>query len=74
MRNAKDVLVLCYHAVSDDWEDALAVRPVDLARQVAGLLEHGYVATTFTRASPHGMLCSLTAIAIAVRFADMAIA
>ncbi|MGX6450095.1 polysaccharide deacetylase family protein, partial [Patulibacter sp. S7RM1-6] len=46
----RDVLVLCYHAVSDAWDDALAVPPDALRAQVAGLLRRGYVATTFTAA------------------------
>lgn len=45
-----DVLVLCYHAVSERWEDALAVTPERLSAQLAELLGRGYVATTFTRA------------------------
>jgi peptidoglycan/xylan/chitin deacetylase (PgdA/CDA1 family) len=45
-----DVLVLCYHGVSDRWPDDLAVRPESLRRQVAYALERGYEATTFTRA------------------------
>jgi peptidoglycan/xylan/chitin deacetylase (PgdA/CDA1 family) len=45
-----DVLVLCYHAVSDRWPDDLAVRPESLRRQVAYALERGYEATTFTQA------------------------
>ncbi len=46
----KDVLVLCYHAVSDRWPCELAVSPELLDEQVAGLKRRGYRATTFTRA------------------------
>jgi peptidoglycan/xylan/chitin deacetylase (PgdA/CDA1 family) len=46
----RDVLVLCYHAVSDRWPDELAIRPQDLEFQVKHLTERGYVATTFTEA------------------------
>lgn len=45
-----DVLVLCYHAVARDWPSELAVRPEDLERQVARLLERGYVPATFSQA------------------------
>lgn len=45
-----DVLVLCYHAVSDAWPSELAVRPDDLRRQIARLLERGFEATTFSEA------------------------
>jgi peptidoglycan/xylan/chitin deacetylase (PgdA/CDA1 family) len=45
-----DVLVLCYHAVSDRWPDELAVTPNSLRRQVGHALNRGYVATTFSRA------------------------
>jgi peptidoglycan/xylan/chitin deacetylase (PgdA/CDA1 family) len=45
-----DILVLCYHAVSDTWADELAVRPADLERQVQYLLRVGYAPTTFSDA------------------------
>lgn len=50
MRGTADVLVLGYHAVSGDWDDALAVRPAALREQVADVLRRGYVPTTFTAA------------------------
>lgn len=40
--------MLCYHAVSETWDDALAVRPVDLERQLEWLLERGYTGSTFS--------------------------
>jgi peptidoglycan/xylan/chitin deacetylase (PgdA/CDA1 family) len=43
-------LVLCYHAVSDDWPAVMAIEPRRLERQVTHLLERGYTASTFTRA------------------------
>jgi peptidoglycan/xylan/chitin deacetylase (PgdA/CDA1 family) len=46
----RDVLVLCYHAVSERWNDALAVTPQQLAAQVGELIGRGYVATTFSEA------------------------
>lgn len=46
----KDVLILCYHAVSDEWPCELAVTPVDLRSQLALLKRRGYAGTTFTKA------------------------
>ena len=45
-----DVLILCYHAVSESWPSELAIRPADLERQVQVLRRRGYTPTTFTRA------------------------
>jgi peptidoglycan/xylan/chitin deacetylase (PgdA/CDA1 family) len=45
-----DVLVLCYHAVSERWPDELAVRPGRLRSQLEHTLGLGYVPTTFSRA------------------------
>jgi peptidoglycan/xylan/chitin deacetylase (PgdA/CDA1 family) len=45
-----DLLVLCYHAVSDSWPAALAAAPEQLEEHVKRLLERGYVGTTFTEA------------------------
>jgi peptidoglycan/xylan/chitin deacetylase (PgdA/CDA1 family) len=45
-----DVLVLCYHAVSDTWDDALAVTADDLERQVGRVLDRGYVPAGLTDA------------------------
>ena len=45
-----DILVLCYHAVSDSWPDALAVRPSELEDQVSYLIKGGYTPTTFSEA------------------------
>ena len=64
-RNAhhRDVLVLCYHAVSEQWDDALAVTPQRLAAQVSALLARGYVATTFSAAvldPPAGRTLAIT--------------
>lgn len=44
----RDRLVLCYHAVSRDWEAAMAIHPRRLERQLQRLLERGHVPTTFT--------------------------
>jgi peptidoglycan/xylan/chitin deacetylase (PgdA/CDA1 family) len=59
----KDVLVLCYHAVSERWPSELAVSPELLDAQVAGLKRRGYRATTFTRAvtdPPWGRTMAIT--------------
>jgi peptidoglycan/xylan/chitin deacetylase (PgdA/CDA1 family) len=50
-RRRSETLVLCYHAVSADWPDALAVAPDVLEGQVRGLLRRGFRATTFDDAA-----------------------
>ena len=45
-----DVLVLCYHAVSERWPSELAVSPELLDGQLTELEGRGYRVTTFTRA------------------------
>src|SRR5688572_25810737 len=45
-----DVLVLCYHAVSETWPAALSVTPEAFGRQVGRLLARGYQGCTFTEA------------------------
>jgi peptidoglycan/xylan/chitin deacetylase (PgdA/CDA1 family) len=45
-----DVLVLCYHAVSERWPADLAVTPAQLRDQLAHLLARGYRGATFTSA------------------------
>jgi peptidoglycan/xylan/chitin deacetylase (PgdA/CDA1 family) len=46
----RDVLVLCYHGVSDDWPDEIAIPAERMERQLAELLDAGYVGATFTDA------------------------
>jgi peptidoglycan/xylan/chitin deacetylase (PgdA/CDA1 family) len=46
----KDVLSLCYHAVSPSWDWRYAVRPEQLRAQVEELLRRGYRPATFTEA------------------------
>jgi peptidoglycan/xylan/chitin deacetylase (PgdA/CDA1 family) len=41
-------LALCYHALSEDWPAALAVRPAEFEDQIARLLDRGYAPSTFT--------------------------
>jgi peptidoglycan/xylan/chitin deacetylase (PgdA/CDA1 family) len=45
-----DVLVLCYHAVSERWDADLAVHPDALAAQLEALVRRGYRGATFTEA------------------------
>lgn len=42
-----NVLVLCYHAVSEDWDADLSVSPAELERQIASVLKRGYRSATF---------------------------
>jgi peptidoglycan/xylan/chitin deacetylase (PgdA/CDA1 family) len=44
---ATDVLVLCYHAVSEDWEADLSVTPAQLSSQLERMLARGYHGATF---------------------------
>lgn len=46
----RDVLVLCYHAVSQSWPSPLAVRPAQIEEQLEFLLGRGYRPTTFSEA------------------------
>lgn len=45
-----DVLVLCYHAVSERWDADLSVTPEALREQLCGLVERGYRGATFSEA------------------------
>lgn len=45
-----DLLILCYHAVSEDWPSELAVRPARLEAQLRHLLRRGYRPATVTEA------------------------
>jgi peptidoglycan/xylan/chitin deacetylase (PgdA/CDA1 family) len=45
-----DVLVLCYHAVSDRWPAMMALPEGRLERQLAHLVERGYRGATFSQA------------------------
>ena len=58
-----DVLVLCYHAVSEDWPAPLAVTPEQFEQQVRFLAERGYRGVTFTEAAlgePAGKVVAFT--------------
>src|SRR3954452_8382266 len=45
-----DVLVLCYHALSERWPAALSTTPERFEAQLELLLRRGYTPTTFERA------------------------
>lgn len=45
-----DTIVLCYHALSDDWPAALSVRPDRFEQQLDLLLQRGYRGRTFSDA------------------------
>jgi peptidoglycan/xylan/chitin deacetylase (PgdA/CDA1 family) len=45
-----DVLVLCYHAVSDGWPSPLAIAPDRLEHHLGMLVRRGYRGATFERA------------------------
>jgi peptidoglycan/xylan/chitin deacetylase (PgdA/CDA1 family) len=45
-----DLLILCYHAVSEDWPFAAAVRPRELERQLRSLLRRGFEARSLSAA------------------------
>lgn len=48
--SANDTLILCYHAISDTWDDSLAVRQGRLDDQLSLLKRLGYRGVTFTEA------------------------
>lgn len=45
-----DVLVLCYHAVSERWDADLSITPEALREQLGALVERGYRGATFSEA------------------------
>jgi peptidoglycan/xylan/chitin deacetylase (PgdA/CDA1 family) len=45
-----DGIVLCYHAVSEDWPAELAVTPAELRRQLEWLVSRGYRGVRFSEA------------------------
>jgi peptidoglycan/xylan/chitin deacetylase (PgdA/CDA1 family) len=47
---ASNVLVLCYHAVSERWDSHYSVTPERLEEQLAFLVDRGYRGATFTEA------------------------
>ncbi len=62
-RAPDDVLVLAYHAISDDWDAVTTVTARQLRDQVDFLLARGYVGVTFERAltaPPVGRIFAIT--------------
>ena len=58
-----DVLVLCYHAVSERWEADLSITPRTLEDQLGLLVSRGYRGATFTNAvtrPPSGRVLAVT--------------
>src|ERR671923_54080 len=58
-----DLLVLCYHAVSECWPADLSIAPGDLEAQLELLAGRGYAGVTFTEAvtgTPHGKSVAVT--------------
>jgi peptidoglycan/xylan/chitin deacetylase (PgdA/CDA1 family) len=49
-KRSDDILVLCYHAVSPDWDAPLSVTPDQLDSQLAYLRKKGYRGVTFSDA------------------------
>jgi peptidoglycan/xylan/chitin deacetylase (PgdA/CDA1 family) len=45
-----DLLVLCYHGISETWPAPTSVRPDDFERQLAQLVERGYVGSILSEA------------------------
>ncbi len=45
-----DILVLCYHAISGDWEASISVTPERFEGQIRALLERGYRGATVSEA------------------------
>jgi peptidoglycan/xylan/chitin deacetylase (PgdA/CDA1 family) len=50
LRSVSDLLVLCYHAISEHWPADFAVTPAALERQLQHVVDRGYRGVTFTAA------------------------
>ena len=51
MEPAADTLILCYHAISVQWPEALAIKPEQLRAQLEWLVGRGYRGVTFSEAA-----------------------
>lgn len=51
MTRGADTIVLCYHALSEDWHAPLSVTPQQFEFQIGLLASRGYRGTTFTEAA-----------------------
>jgi len=59
----RDLLVLCYHGISDTWPDRISVSPDRLEQQLEFLVERGYRGATFAEAviaPPHRKTLAIT--------------
>ncbi len=59
----KDVIVLCYHAVSERWNADLSITPERLEHHLTTLVRRGYRGVTFTEAAngaPHSKAVAVT--------------
>jgi peptidoglycan/xylan/chitin deacetylase (PgdA/CDA1 family) len=57
------VVVLCYHAVSEEWPAQMAVTPARFEQQLRSLVDRGYEGATFTEAvlsPPHRRTLAVT--------------
>ena len=61
----EDTLVLCYHALSEDWAADLSVTPSAFERQLSSLVERGYRGVAFSDA-----VAGVDGRAVAVTFDD----
>ncbi|MGH3262687.1 MAG: polysaccharide deacetylase family protein, partial [Trebonia sp.] len=50
IRPTKQLLVLCYHAISPTWSAGLSVTPEAFERQISGLVRRGWTPATFSDA------------------------
>ncbi len=60
---SSDLLVLCYHAVSEDWPADLSITPANLESQLRLLAARGYRGVTFTEpvlSAPAGKMVAVT--------------
>jgi peptidoglycan/xylan/chitin deacetylase (PgdA/CDA1 family) len=46
----RDILVLCYHGISDTWPAGITVEPARLEEQLADFMRRGYRGATFSQA------------------------
>jgi peptidoglycan/xylan/chitin deacetylase (PgdA/CDA1 family) len=46
----RDVVALCYHAISPTWKASLSITPTSLDAQIRHMLDHGWAPSTFTDA------------------------
>lgn len=66
LRAMRDVVILCYHAVSPRWHADLSITPAALERQIGHLIDRGWRATTFSEA----VLGDAPGRALAITFDD----